>query len=182
MWFSSKRSGATPARRRRAFQPRLETHDERCLLSGGVLDPSFGNGGLVTTAIGSQARSFAVATDPNNGKVVAVGDSFTSNKEFLTIARYNLDGSLDASFGGTGLVTRGNGEIGMGVAVQPDDKIVVVTTGEGRFTVYRYNRDGTLDSSFGSSGTVAISHFSTNSSEVSLNVALQADGKIVVAG
>src|SRR5262249_4347621 len=44
----------TSARATRArCRPRLETLDDRCLLSVGALDPTFGNGGIVTTSVGS---------------------------------------------------------------------------------------------------------------------------------
>ena len=39
-----------------------ELLEDRCLLSGGVLDPTFGSGGLVTTTVGSSSRALAVAT------------------------------------------------------------------------------------------------------------------------
>src|SRR5947209_9542949 len=66
-----------PAARSR---PRLEVLEDRRLLSGGVLDPTFGSGGLVTTTLGADSRAYAVATYPNqgtanDGKVVAAGDA-----------------------------------------------------------------------------------------------------------
>ena len=66
----------------------------------GTLDTSFGHGGTVTTAIG-RGRSYATALllQPD-GKPVAVGYS-TGRKDrtLFTLARYNPDGTLDASFG-----------------------------------------------------------------------------------
>jgi uncharacterized delta-60 repeat protein len=83
-------------------------------------------------------------------------------------ANVPLAGSLDPSFGTGGVVT-GPG-IG-GIAVQADRKIVVVAGG----SLVRYLPDGSLDSSFGEGGYVQI--------PVSEHaVALQPDGKIVVAG
>src|SRR5437588_12355981 len=66
-----------PAARSR---PRLEVLEDRRLLSGGVLDPTFGSGGLITTTLGADSRAYAVATYPNkgtanDGKVVAAGDA-----------------------------------------------------------------------------------------------------------
>src|SRR5262245_42861075 len=62
-------------------RPRLEALEDRCLLSGGVLDPTFGTGGVVTTSMGSihsYLYANAVATYPqtgtaDDGKVVAAG-------------------------------------------------------------------------------------------------------------
>ena len=104
------------------------------------------------------------------------------------------DGVLDTSFGGTGLVTTqlaGNTYV-QGLAVQPDLKTVAVgleatssTTGvyQHSLALVRYNSNGSLDSSFGSGGEVVVSTGSLRSSFTlhSASVAIQPDGKIVVA-
>src|SRR5262245_26181830 len=124
MWFRTSRNLGN---RHRPFRPRLESLDDRCLLSGGVLDPTFGTGGIVTTSVGSQnsSRALAVATysndgTANDGKVVAAGEAVTSLKrigggwqpdEDFAVVRYNLDGSLDKSFGGSGKVTTDLGSL-----------------------------------------------------------------------
>jgi uncharacterized delta-60 repeat protein len=86
-----------------------------------------------------------------------------------------LAGNLDRSFGNGGVVTRTLGGTAVptseGIAVQPDGKLVVVTSG----SVVRYLSDGSLDSSFGAGGYVATAFDAAA-------VALQPDGKIVVAG
>src|SRR6516162_5728962 len=152
----------TAPRMRSALRPRLEPLEDRCLLSGGVLDPTFGTGGLVGTAIASiDDRSIAVATYPqegtaNDGKIVAAGStSVTSGHsvtDYLAVLRYNLNGTLDTSFGGT---VKGTATA---VAVQPDGKVVVA--GSQPNDVVRYNAVGTLDTSFGNGGvaSMAISH------------------------
>jgi hypothetical protein len=50
--WRKKRSTTTIHKTRSPFRPRLEALEDRCLLSGGVLDPTFGSGGLVSTAAG----------------------------------------------------------------------------------------------------------------------------------
>jgi uncharacterized delta-60 repeat protein len=86
-----------------------------------------------------------------------------------------LAGNLDRSFGNGGIVTHTLGSTAVptseGIAVQPDGKIVVVTSG----SVVRYLSDGSLDSSFGAGGSVATAFDAAA-------VALQPDGRIVVAG
>ena len=105
------------------YRPRLEVLEGRCLLSGGVLDPTFGSGGLESTAIGSQAAAFAVATDPTSGRVVAVGQAEVTSgnrtTQYMAVVRYNLDGSLDTSFGGTGEVLAVKGAIDSMVDLSP---------------------------------------------------------------
>jgi uncharacterized delta-60 repeat protein len=171
------------------FRPCIQALEDRCLLSGGVLDPTFGNGGLVSTAIGSLAASYAVATYPaegtaNDGKVVAAGQvevtTHNHTTQYAAVVRYNLDGSLDTSFGGTGEVLTVKG-FAMGVAVQADGKVVVAGGSGGNFEAVRYNADGTLDASFGSGG-VAATTITSGGAALIETMAIQPDGKIVLAG
>jgi uncharacterized delta-60 repeat protein len=179
----------------RPYQPGLEALEDRCLLSGSVLDPTFGTGGIVTTSGGwSAVNPNAVAIYPkagaaNDGKIVATGQVFTSNKNYFEFIRYNLDGTLDRSFGGSGQVANSSGNVGNDVKVQPDGKIVGAGFANSRntgnnFAVVRYNADGSLDSSFGgkaASGTVA-TDINQKSNDLGRRMVLQNDGKIVVAG
>ena len=102
----------------------------------GTLDQTFGAGGkVVTDIIGGHDYARAVVAQAD-GKIVAVGDSanpFGSDVDF-TLVRYNADGSLDSGFGSDGEVRTdvgtaegqpGTGDLGYGVAVQPDGRIVV---------------------------------------------------------
>jgi uncharacterized delta-60 repeat protein len=124
--------------------------EDRCLLSAGALDPSFGSGGTVTTVLksGSQANAVAIQSD---GKIVAVGNGGASlHGGYVELARYNTDGTLDTSFGSSGKVeTKFGGGPVDAVAIQPDGKIVVSGG-----LLMRYNANGTLDTTFGSKGTV----------------------------
>src|SRR5262245_33316913 len=96
-------------------------------------------------------------------------------------------GDLDPTFGSGGIViTRGptlnSLDYALGMAIQSDGKIVVVGEGNGSgwdFSVIRYNPDGSLDSSFG--GGIVITPVGS-SRDTATSVAIQADGKIVVAG
>src|SRR4030095_1301139 len=94
----------------------------------GSLDSSFGTGGRVTTDIGGFSdTAYAVAVQPD-GKIVAAGSAnFTSTFSDFALARYNNDGTLDASFGKvttdftavTAEVLKTSDEA-FAVAVQPD--------------------------------------------------------------
>jgi uncharacterized delta-60 repeat protein len=97
-------------------------------------------------------------------------------------------GTLDTTFGGTGMVTTliQNGVSGsLGTAVQSDLKVVVVretyrSGGGEQIAVARYNPDGSLDTSFGTNGTVVVPLAANDDAQA---VAIQpADGKIVVVG
>jgi uncharacterized delta-60 repeat protein len=163
--------------------------------AAGGLDRSFGEDGRVTTLFGgSDSMSFlgglAVQSD---GEVVAAGaTSPASVRNFkFALARYNLDGTLDDTFGGDGKVTStffSNESFANDVAIQDDGKIVAAgfTLDEvsrrlqrSRFALARYNSDGTLDRTFSGNGKVTTRVAAR--SRVSA-VAIQPDGKIVVAG
>jgi uncharacterized delta-60 repeat protein len=95
----------------------------------GTLDTTFGGDGKVTTRFATRgdAEAFGVAIQ-DDGKIVAGGDSIVSHGKFA-LARYNLNGTLDATFDGDGKVTtafatRSDAEAS-GVALQDDGKIVV---------------------------------------------------------
>src|SRR5262249_35079988 len=119
-----------------------------------------------------------------------IGGVWQPDEDFAVV-RYNLDGSLDESFGGSGKVTTDLGSLydeAFDVLVQPDGKILAVGQGgssTGRsLALVGYNADGSLDTSFGGStfkGKV-ITSISKGSYDVGLATALQADGKFVVAG
>ena len=186
---SSGRPRATgrPAPRRR---PRLEALEDRAVPAGGVLDPTFGSGGVVDSSLAASTRAFAVATYPregtaNDGKIVAAGFAVGPgrNSYQFALVRYNLDGSLDKSFGGKGEVTgpTASGAGAFDVVVQPDGKVVAAGESNGDFALVRYNPDGTLDSKFGSRG-VARTGITSKSFDRVYAIALQADGKIVAVG
>jgi uncharacterized delta-60 repeat protein len=71
----------------------------------GTLDTTFGTGGLVTTDFnGRDDVAFAVALQ-SDGKIVAAGQAQSSYGQAFALARYNPDGTLDATFGRGGKVT-----------------------------------------------------------------------------
>jgi uncharacterized delta-60 repeat protein len=151
------------------------------------LDPSFGSGGTVTTALSSSidvARAVAVQPD---GKIVAVGDG--RNEGEFALVRYGATGSLDGSFGSGGTVgtpVGGGTDSADAIVLQPDGKMLVGGTSytgfstQEDFTVARYNRNGSLDTSFGASGIVITDILGHDDAVTGL--ALQPDGKIVAAG
>jgi uncharacterized delta-60 repeat protein len=159
--------------------------------SNGTLDTSFGTGGKVITDFGEvSAQADSVAVQPD-GKIVVAGEANIDGGEDFALVRYNPNGTLDASFGSGGKVVTDFGLLQQGfsyafgnsLAVQLDGKIVVAGVayiGPGRdFALARYDSNGTLDTSFGTGGKV-MTDFSRNDSAFS--VAVQPDGKIVVAG
>jgi uncharacterized delta-60 repeat protein len=158
--------------------------------SAGTLDLAFGGGdGLVTTPFGAaDDEAYALALQPD-GKIVAAGRSSNGSNTDFALARYEANGTPDTGFGGgDGLVTTpvGTGaDDAYAVAVQPNEKIIVAglsSNGTNNdFALARYDADGTPDSGFGGGDGLVTTPLGTGTDEANA-VALQPDGKIVVAG
>src|SRR5262245_10034422 len=111
MWFISPRKTrpVKPVRHPLSHRPQLEMLEDRCLLSAGQLDTTFGSGGLVTTNFakksGDYSSAVAVQTD---GKIIVAGEGAGLIKNqggwYFELARYNPNGTLDTSFGSGGKV------------------------------------------------------------------------------
>ncbi len=125
----------------------------------------------------------AIQTD---GKIVAVGQAAFGGVSSCGISRYTTDGTLDPTFDGDGraIIPTGRTFICRAVAIQANGKIVAAGTKNNGtnddFAVVRYNTDGSLDTSFDSDGIVITPRGSSN--DRAFAVAIQTDGKIVVAG
>src|SRR6266481_3841361 len=161
-----------------------------CFKANGSLDTSFNGTGKVTTNFGgdgnAEGRSVTVQTD---GKIVVAGYATAGGVEKFALTRYNADGTLDTSFGDSGRVMTDVGISGSnatGVALQKDGKIVVAgyaVNNSGTdydFACVRYNTDGKVDQSFGDGGKIMTSVGQGDGEANSL--AVQSDGKIIVAG
>jgi len=165
------------------------------LTPSGTFDPAFNAVGKVTVGfdIGGNGkdRAFGVALQPD-GKIVVVGSAQVSNTAFdFAIIRLTTTGALDPTFNATGKVVipfnlgGDNDDEALGVAIQPDGKIVVagtaqVSTSNKSIAVARLTSTGQLDTAFNGSGLLTFG-FGSAVSEARA-VALQSDGKIVVAG
>jgi uncharacterized delta-60 repeat protein len=151
----------------------------------GSPDTSFGGGdGIVTTDILSASDSANSVTLQADGKILVSGKS---NNDFAVV-RYDIDGSLDFSFGGgDGIVVTdidGGTDDGKSLTLQPDGKILVAGQSHNGsdfdFALVRYKADGTLDTSFSTDGKLTIDFGLDN--DYAYSVTVQADGKILLAG
>jgi uncharacterized delta-60 repeat protein len=167
----------------------------------GTPDWGFGGTGtaMVSTDIDNNSTDIAWAIALQaDGKIVVGG---ISNNSSWTLVRYNTDGTLDDGgfgdstfqdrFGTNGRVVTpfapvsGNTQANVyGLAIQPDGKIIAVGSSPGvygaRFTATRYWPGGVLDQSFGTGGKAYVDF--TNYRSWGRDVAIQPDGKIVLAG
>ena len=117
----------------------------------GSLDTAFDTDGKVTTTLsGGAANALAIQGD---GKTVVAGSCFVSSVLRFCLARYNPDGSLDATFDTDGVVTTAIGSVqANALAIQGDNKIVAAgycrVGSQYDFCLARYNANGSLDTSF----------------------------------
>jgi predicted CXXCH cytochrome family protein len=159
--------------------------------ANGSLDTSFNSTGYVTTSFGTNysASAYTLAIQ-SDGKIVAAGFFYySSTNQGFALARYTSTGSLDNTFGSSGMVTTTVGiraSHAYALAIQTDGKIVAA--GDARQSGYfyqdsalvRYNTDGSLDSSFGSGGKVITQVCVCD--DYAYALAIQSDGKLVTAG
>lgn len=160
----------------------------------GALDPTFGTNGITQIQIGDDAylvdelHGIEIQDD---GKTIAFGSSRDGGQKRMAIARFNEDGTLDASFGNNGIViitpSSAYGNFVMDAEAMPDGKLIVCgrifhsdgTEPSSLPVLIKLNSDGSLDSSFGDNG-MAIGHFNVNILPEAMVV--QDDGKIVFGG
>jgi uncharacterized delta-60 repeat protein len=154
------------------------------LNANGSVDTSFAPpGGEAFVNFGGNDGANAMALQPD-GKIVLAGSTDAVGSGDFAVARLNADGTPDTSFSGDGKLTAGfnaPNETAVGVAVQQNGKIVVLGNGDANsdFVLARYNPDGSVDTGFGTGGAVAVDFGGV---EFDGDVALQPDGKIVLAG
>jgi uncharacterized delta-60 repeat protein len=156
----------------------------------GSLDVSFGSGGKVTTDFfGARDEARAIALQ-SGGKLVLAGSARNSTSFDFALARYNGNGSLDASFGSGGKTTTdfsgsGGSDGANAIAIQSNGRILAAGfafngTTDFDFALTRYDSNGSLDASFGSGGKVTTDFF--GNLDQANAIAIQSDGKIVLAG
>lgn len=156
-------------------------------LANGTLDTTFNYTGIVYTIAGEPRGNFgkALKVQPD-GKVLLVGSgSFGAEGSNMVVVRYNTDGSLDNWFGSGGIAVvdfYGQDEEATDVRIAPDGKIILAgNIGiDVDYVVTRLKSNGSLDFMFGSAGRIIVPV--RDSRDYASAVALQPDGKIVVAG
>jgi uncharacterized delta-60 repeat protein len=157
----------------------------------GSLDSSFGTGGKVVTSINSGAdKAYAVALQ-TDGKIIVAGmtTNAATGKDFACL-RYNSDGTLDGTFGTSGIVTNdgqiGSDDVVYSIAIQADGKIILAGFSDDgtnkNAALIRLNTNGTLDTSFGTSGKVFTDFITGRADEVKTVKIHSLTGNIIVGG
>jgi uncharacterized delta-60 repeat protein len=156
---------------------------------GGVPDPGFrlGTGKAISDLGGTDDEAQAVLQQPD-GKILLAGfTNAAGTRDFAVIRVVNPQGTLDPTFGNTtgnrALANFGGSDAGLDMALQSDGKIVVAgytdVGGDTDFAVARFMPNGALDTTFGTGGKAI---FDLGGNDLGTALALQTDGRIVVAG
>jgi len=150
------------------------------LRTTGTLDPDFGGDGRVTLPGGGSLSAVLVQPDR---KIVVAGNA--SGSQVMTVTRVMPNGSPDTTFDGDGTATIDFGSLADAAndaVLQPDGRIVVAGYTQAvnsPTAVARVNGNGTPDLGFGTAGKVTVDFGAATFGNA---VALQANGRIVVAG
>lgn len=171
------------------------------LTAGGVLDSSFGSGGVASAPIGTSqggaaGGAFGMGIQ-SDGKILVSGLVAVGLTTEMGLVRFNSDGSLDNSFGTQGRTGAGfgSGNFALGtpaLAIQPDGKILVggqaaipsIIGFLDDFGIVRFTTNGSLDMTFGDGGEVItpVGDSVQEQDNGVVSLVLQASGKIVAAG
>ncbi|MCF0069175.1 hypothetical protein LZD49_01745 [Dyadobacter sp. CY261] len=161
------------------------------LNTNGSLDSSFGDLGIVKRSIGKIDIGTSI-TLQENGQIVVLAESISveyNGYSDFAVLRLDHNGNLDNSFGinGASIFSFDNtNDTGYALCLQPDQKILAagytaVNNGSTvDFALARFNPNGTLDNTFGNGGKVTVDF--QGGLDFGASIALQKDGKIVMAG
>lgn len=173
--------------------------------SAGVLDTTFNTSGTLPGVVETNITGIAnnnYANDvklQSDGKIIASGVAIMTAEDHykMAVARYTTAGVLDTTFNASGDIPGTNVTFagvagaarGYGLAIQPDDKILV--SGWGGAGLYcahgiaRFKANGVIDTTFNTSGDTpgsnAVSILSVNQ-EYGYGLALTPDNRVVVVG
>ncbi|HJQ25295.1 MAG TPA: hypothetical protein VKA60_15350 [Blastocatellia bacterium] len=164
------------------------------LNADGSPDATFASTGMVGTQFGGSSARYAAATATTDGKYLLAGSvnrGPSATADDFALARFNSNGSLDVSFGVGGMVVK---DVGVNDRVrdlltQPDGKILLAgysgvqaatapLPSEARLALLRFNADGSEDSGFNAKPVID----DVSRPTLANALAMQADGRIVVAG
>lgn len=162
------------------------------LLPDGARDPEFGENGIAVVAVHANAwmRDARLALGPG-GEIYGMADLFVGVDSGWAVVRLLADGSPDPAFGDDGVVlSLESGRYSGDIAVQEDGKVLVAGTrtrpGPAGYeaVLCRYLIDGALDLSVGAGTGCKTFNFGAGAEQQdqAFALAVQADGKILVAG
>jgi uncharacterized delta-60 repeat protein len=159
------------------------------LNSDGAFDPNFAGGDGIATygAAGTNVAAKTLALQ-DDGRIVVAGGIVIGASLDLLVMRFNANGTIDQTFGPVGVLLYGEpteNESAKAMALQPDGRIIVAGIANNGSNddglLLRYTPAGQLDAQFGVDGALLFNTY-TNGIESFNGVAVQPDGKVLVAG
>ena len=164
------------------------------LLDDGTADNTFGFAGRVLADAGANDAVRALARQPD-GRIVAVGDAATTaNTGYplpsLVALRFNVDGTVDSSYGIAGrfsLPSTGMGDEAAAAVMLPDGRVllgatrglpVTYTIGYPEMALLRLTANGTLDGSFAQGGIATLPDVRFSGTTEAVGFAPRPDGRI----
>ena len=156
------------------------------LTNTGQPDASFGSGGKTQTSIVPGFNTaYAMAIQPNDGKIILAGVSFdTLNNGDFALVRYNPNGTIDPYFANGGKVRTSLGTTWdqiNAMALEPGTrKIVVAGRTSNAYALARYDSAGFIDNTFGSNGISTYTMFTQ--SEIINSIYIDGSNRVVAGG
>ncbi len=161
------------------------------LKNNGQRDKNFGVNGLITTRVSPYDGSDNLVAQPD-GKIIVCGFLQASNfaDNLFSVYRFNVNGTLDSSFNGTGInSTKITGiDYTYDVSIQPSGRIIAVgfsiAPKKTYITLMRYNANGRTDLTWGNNGVDTVAaKWKFNHYSYAVASAVSADGsRIAVTG
>lgn len=164
-------------------------------LENGLLDPTFGGDGIVTTEFTPDFDAADAVVVQSDGRIMVGG--LTDGRKCtggvchrdwdFALARYNTDGTLDDTFGTAGKVTTDLGGFDeirdLAIHGSGDDgRITAAGRTASDLAIARYRvADGSLDPTFGASGTGTVTT-DLGAAETGVGLVLDGLGRTVVVG
>jgi uncharacterized delta-60 repeat protein len=161
----------------------------------GNLDLTFNNNGVDQVIFNVDTNELASGVDIySDGKIVAIGTSFVTAGNEIVVTRRLTNGGPDNTFdtdGEASFVLTNTSLDGKAVSIQNDLKILIAglhedtTNDNNEFVLVRFTDAGVLDTTFGGNpgpGFVTTNFGGTPPNNEAKAIALQKDGKIVLAG
>ena len=164
------------------------------LTPAGVLDTTFGTGGIVTSGLGGVGGAVRVKVD-SAGRLVVLADALQINtdssgepiglsSETSTVFRFTASGAVDQSFGSGGATVLTSDPLmeGDGLALDSTGRILVAGIEGASLSVKpssfvsRLTPEGAPDQTFGTGGTLQVTRV-----EGATDIAMKPDGDAVVS-
>jgi len=151
------------------------------LNSSGVLDATFGAGGVVTTHFGFGIDFASSVQLDSAGRVVVGGYAYNGTSYDFGVARYTPTGAPDLTFDtdGRAFVNFGGEEFGRDIVVDSTDRILVAGRALNEFGVVRLTTTGTLDNTWGLDGRSIVDFGGLDELNA---MAMDSSGRLILTG